>query len=171
MKTNWRLKPDDLIGCRVVFYHGRTNRRFVPYSPPWARLTSNRFTIAGRWVVGMSYWVDYWVACLPSRHAVSFESNNRLTASPTSIRASLFNAPSIDLALTRHQGVLQVVPGLVSRWRRGGMHATLVSSWCRSEIHGLEGRATSVWVMITPGRFTSTDRPNGYIDVVLKYIL
>lgn len=141
MKNNWRLKPDDRIGCRVVFYHGRTNRRFVPYSPPGARLTSNRFIIAGRCVVGMAYWVDYWVGCLPSRRAVAFESNNRLTVFPTSIRdissphrASIWPWPDTRV-------IYQVVPGLVSRWRRGGMHAALVSSWCRSGILG--------W---TPGR-------------------
>lgn len=136
MKTNWRLKPDDRNGCRVVFFHGRTNRRFVPYSPPWARLTSNRFTITGRWMVGMAYWVDYWVACLPSRRAVSLESNNRLMVSPTSIRASLFNHRASIWPWPDTRVIYQVVPGLVSRWRRGGMHAALVSSWCRSGILG-----------------------------------
>lgn len=113
----------------LFFYHGRTNRRFVPYSPPWARLTSNRFTIAGRWMVGMAYWV----ACLPSRHAVAFESNNRLTASPTSIRAVLCNAPNIDLFLTRHQGVIQVVRQTIdkmpSRWDARCLGVVLVSVW------------------------------------------
>lgn len=187
MKTNWRLKPDDRIGCRVIFLPWSNKPSVCSFLSPWARLTSNRFTIAGRWVVGMAYWV----ACLPSRHAVSFESNNRLTASPTSIRYIIVSAPSIDLALTRHQGVLQVVRQTIdkmpSRWDARCLGVVLVSvrntrlearatsacticwrSWC-----GVikNARAMSVWVMITPGRFTSTDRPSGYIDVVLKSIL
>lgn len=108
----------------LFFYHGRTNRRFVPSSPPWARLTSNRFTIADRWMVGMAYWV----ACLPSRHAVSFESNNRLMASPTSIRAIIAPAPRIDLTLTRHQGDWS---GCTSDYRQDAVEVGCTLPWCR----------------------------------------
>ena len=85
------------------------------------------------------------------------------------------------------QVVRQTIDKMTSRWDARYLGVVLVSvrytrldtratsAWttCKRNWCGViqNDWATSVWVMITPGRFTSTDRPNGYIDVVLIYIL
>lgn len=141
MKNNWRLKPDDRIGCRVVFLPWSNKPSVCSLLSPGGQVdvesihhrgsVRGRHGLLGGTCPGVSGY----------RRAVSFESNNRLTVSPTSIRdissphrASIWPWPDTRV-------IYQVVPGLVSRWRRGGMHAALVSSWCRSGILG--------W---TPGR-------------------
>ena len=160
----------------------------LPRGPGWRQIDSpSRVGVWSAWITG---WITGWhvflvvMLFLLNRTTDWWHPQHRLGPSLPPHRASIWPWPDTRV-------IDQVVPGLVSRCRRGGMHATLVSSWYRSEIHGLEGRATSacticrrswcgviknaramsVWVMITPGRFTSTDRPSGYIDVVLKYIL
>lgn len=159
----------------------------LPRGPGWRRIDSP--SRVGAWSAWLTRWNLSW--CFRICRAVSFESNNRLTVSPTSIRARLFNAPSINLALTRHQGDLSGCPWtsikMTSRWDARCLGVVLVSvrytrldvretsacTTCKRNWCGVikNTRATSVWIMITPGRFTSNNRASGYIDVVLKYIL
>ena len=112
----------------------------LPRGPGWRRIDSP--LRVGEWSAWLTGWITGWHVFL----VVVLFLSNRTTdwrSPPTSIRASLFNAPSIDLALTRHQGDLSGCPWtsikMTSRWDARYLGVVLVSV----RYTRLDARATS----------------------------
>lgn len=105
----------------------------LPRGPGWRRIDSP--LRVGEWSAWLTGWITGWyiflvvVLFLSNRTTDWRHPQHRLGPAFLMHRASIWPWPDTRV-------IYQVVPGLVSRWRRGGMHAALVSSWCRSGILG-----------------------------------
>lgn len=159
----------------------------LPRGPGWRRIDSP--SRVGAWSAWLTRWNLSW--CFRISSCCRFRIEQQTDGLPNIDSCHQFPAPSINLALTRHQGDLSGCPWtsikMTSRWdarclgvilvsvryTRLDARATSACTTCKRNWCGVIkiDWATSVWIMITSCRFTSTDTASGYIDVVLIYIL